>query len=247
MATSSILAVVAVWKIWKGPLWFAVALLSPFLLVEAIFLASNLLKLFSGGFVPLLIAGMMIWVMYTWVAGSRRVADVVRRDASLEEVLALLARNPPLRVHGTAVFLTSEPSVAPAALMHNLKHNHVLHERIILLTVRTAGQPRVADKDIAAIENVAPDVFRVTLTYGFMQSPNVSRGLALARQKGLPLDILKTSFFVSRRTVTWRPKRGVAHWQDILFIYLSRNATSATDFFHIPTSRVVELGDQIIA
>jgi KUP system potassium uptake protein len=245
MITSSLLAIVAIWKLWKRPLWQAIAIMAPFILVEGVFLASNLLKIFSGGFVPLLIASALILIMWTWIRGTRLVREATRRDGSLKTVLNMLAQNPPHRVRGTAVFLTADPDTAPEALMHNLKHNHILHERMIILTVRTAAQPRVDDKDIVLVEDIAPDVKRVTLTYGFMQSPNVVHGLALARARGLQLDIMKTSFFVSRRALVANAQGGLPRLQGLLYIWLTRNATVASEFFHIPASRVVELGAQL--
>ncbi len=245
MITSSVLATVAIWKIWKKPLGLAIAIMSPFILVEGVFLASNMLKLFSGGFVPLLIAGALVIVMWTWVKGSRLLRQATRSDEPLMSFLGLIARNPPHRVRGTAVFLTSEPDVAPTAMLHNLKHNQVLHERIIIACVRTAPEPRVPDDRIATIEHLSADVDRVTLTYGFMQDPNVSRGLALARAKGVQFDPLKTSFFVSRRVLSPRSGGGMPRWQDLLYISLARNATNASTFFHIPAARTVELGAQL--
>jgi len=245
MITSSLLAIVAIWKIWKRSLPVAIAIMTPFILVEGVFLASNMLKLLSGGFVPLLIAAVLMLVMWTWMRGSRLVRDVTRRDGSLRSVLELIAHDPPHRVRGTAVFLTADLDVAPEAMMHNLKHNHVLHDRIVILTVQTASEPRVSDADMVKVEDFAPDVKRVTLTFGFMQSPNIVRGLALAREKGLQIDTLKTSFFVSRRALVTNAKGGMPRWQGLLYIWLTRNSTVASEFFHIPSSRVVELGAQL--
>lgn len=245
MITSSVLAVVAIWKIWKKPLWLAIAIMSPFILVEAVFMASNMLKLFSGGFVPLLIASALVIAMWTWVKGSRLLRAATRRDESLTSFLNLIAHNPPHRVRGTAVFLTSEPDIAPTAMLHNLKHNQVLHEHILIVCVRTATEPRVPDERIVAIERLSADVDRVTLSYGFMQDPNVTRGLTLARAKGLHFDPLKTTFFVSRRSLSPRSGGGMPRWQDLLYIFLSRNSTHASAFFHIPAARTVELGAQL--
>ncbi len=245
MITSSVLAVVAIWKIWKKPLGLAIAIMSPFILVEGIFLASNMLKLFSGGFVPLLIAATLVVVMWTWMKGSRLLRQATRRDEPLSEFLKLISHSPPHRVRGAAVFLTSEPDIAPTAMLHNLKHNQILHERIIIASVRTAPEPRVSDDRIAVVEHLTHDVDRVTLTFGFMQAPNVSRGLTLARGKGLQFDPLKTSFFVSRRSLSPRSGGGMPRWQDLLYIWLARNATNASTFFHIPAARTVELGTQL--
>ena len=245
MITSSLLAVVAIWKVSKRPLWFAVALMAPFILIELAFLGSNLLKLWSGGIVPLVIAAVFMLIMWTWTRGSRLLSEQTRRDASLAQVLATLALNPPKRVRGTAVFLTADPGAAPGALLHNLKHNQVLHENVIILTIRTSPLPRAPDGHRIKIDHVKPDVHVVTLTYGFMESPNVSRGLAAARDQGLQFDIMTTSFFLSRRVLVPTAKSAMPRWQDLLFIYLARNAANATEFFHIPASRVVELGNQV--
>ena len=159
--------------------------------------------------------------------------------------MATLEISPPQRVRGTAIFLTADPNAAPTALMHNLKHNQVLHERIILVSIRTAPTPRVNDADRVTIEAVRDDIQIVTLSFGFMETPNVIRGLTLAREHGLAFDIMKTSFFLSRRALVPTEKSGMPRWQDLLFIFLARNSSSATEFFHIPTSRVVELGAQV--
>ncbi|MEQ1617927.1 MAG: potassium transporter Kup [Terricaulis sp.] len=245
MITSSLLAIIALWKISKRPLWFAVALMTPFLAIELVFAGSNLLKLFSGGIVPLLIAAGFILIMWTWLRGSALLHEQTRRDVSLAQLLATLEIAPPKRVRGTAIFLTADPRAAPSALLHNLKHNQVLHERIILLSVRTAPAPRAAEAERFAIETIRPDVYVVTLRYGFMETPNVIHGLTLARKHGLHFDIMTTSFFLSRRSLVPTAKGAMPRWQDLLFIFLARNAASATEFFHIPSARVVELGAQV--
>ena len=245
MLTSSLLAILAIWKVSKRPLWFAIALMTPFIVLELVFAASNLTKIFHGGIVPLIIAAGFILVMWTWVRGSSLLHEQTRRDVSLKQMLATLEISPPGRVRGTAIFLTADPQAAPTALLHNLKHNQVLHERIILLSVKTAPMPRVADADRVKIETVRDDIQIVTLSFGFMETPNVIRGLTLAREQGLAFDIMKTSFFLSRRALVPTEKSGMPRWQDLLFIFLARNSSSATDFFHIPTSRVVELGTQV--
>lgn len=245
MITSSVLAILAIWKVSKRPLWFAVLLMSPFIVIELIFAGSNLLKLFHGGIVPLLIAAGFFVIMWTWVRGSALLHEQTRRDVSLQQMLATLEISPPRRVRGTAIFLTADPQAAPTALMHNLKHNQVLHERIILLSIRTAPTPRVGDSERIAVEQVRDDIQIVTLSFGFMETPNVIRGLTLARERGLAFEIMTTSFFLSRRALVPTDKSGMPRWQDLLFIFLARNSSSATEFFHIPTGRVVELGAQV--
>jgi KUP system potassium uptake protein len=245
MLTSSLLAIFAIWKVSKRPLWVAIAVMMPFIILEIIFAGSNLLKLFSGGLVPLIIAAGFILIMWTWVRGSALLHEQTRRDVSLEQLLATLEISPPRRVRGTAIFLTADPQAAPGALLHNLKHNQVLHERIILLSIRTAPTPRAAEAERIKIEAVRPDIHIVTLTFGFMETPNVIRGLTAARERGLAFDIMTTSFFLSRRALVPTEKSGMPRWQDLLFIFLARNAAGATEFFHIPSARVVELGAQV--
>lgn len=245
MITSSLLAVVAVHRLQRRPIWLATAIFSPFLAVEAAFLAANLLKVAHGGYVPLLIAGALIFVMWTWTRGRRRLATAEQSDLSIADVAAMLTARPPMRARGSAIFLTTEPGKVPASLLHNLKHNQVLHEQVVLLTVKVASQPHVADEARVEVSDLAPGFRQLTLNYGYMETPNVARGLSLARAKGLKFDIMRTSFFVSRRTLIPRRGRGLGKLQDQLFIFLLRNAVRAADFFQIPPSRVVELGAQV--
>jgi KUP system potassium uptake protein len=188
----------------------------------------------------------LIIVIWTWVRGTRLLAETVRRDEPLAKLFETLSHHPPHRVRGAAIFLTGDPDVAPAALMHNLKHNQVLHEQIIILTVKTVNAPRAPESERVKVEDYMPDVKRVTLTFGFMETPNVVKALTEARKHGLKFDIMKTSFFLSRRTIVPSEKSGMPLWQDHLFIFLARNATNATDFFHIPSGRAVELGNQVM-
>ena len=245
MITSSILVVVAVRRIWNKSLWLAALIVAPFLLVEGVFLASNLLKVPSGGYVPLLIAAGLMIVMWTWVRGTKILLARTRKDVSTRDVFKGLEVNPPHTVKGTAVFLTADPDAAPTALLHNLKHNKVLHEHNVILNVRTAQVPYVPDEKKVEIVEMFPNLDRMTLTFGYMETPNVTRGLSLAKKCGLSFDIMHTSFFLSRRSLLADGKWGMPLWQDHLFIFLSRNATNATEFFRIPTSRVVEMGSQM--
>lgn len=246
MIVSTVLVFFAIWKLWKRPAWLAALICVPFLLIELTFFSSNLLKVWSGGFVPILLAIGLVVIMWTWVRGTRLLAETVRRDEPLAKLFETLSHHPPHRVRGAAIFLTGDPDVVPAALMHNLKHNQVLHEQIIILTVNTINAPRAPDSERVRIVDFLPDVKRVTLTFGFMETPNVVKALTEARKIGLKFDIMKTSFFLSRRTIVPSEKSGMPLWQDHLFIFLARNATNATDFFHIPSGRAVELGHQVM-
>jgi KUP system potassium uptake protein len=246
MVVTTCLAFIALWKLWKLPVQLAALLCIPFVFIEGVFLTSNLTKVWSGGFVPLVLALGLVLVMWTWARGTRILAETVRRDEPLAKLFETLSHHPPHRVRGTAIFLTGDPDTAPAALMHNLKHNQVLHEQIIVLTVKTLSTPRAQDNERVKIVDFMPDVKRVTLTFGFMETPNVVKALTEARKHGLKFDIMKTSFFLSRRTIVPSEKSGMPLWQDHLFIFLARNATNATDFFHIPSGRAVELGNQVM-
>ena len=246
MIMSSCLAFLILWRLWKWPPVLACLTILPFISLELVFLASNLTKFVEGGFVPLVLALGLVAIMWTWVRGTRLLAETVRRDEPLAKLFETLSHHPPHRVRGAAIFLTGDPDVAPAALMHNLKHNQVLHEQIIILTVKTINAPRARDTERVKVEDFMPDVKRVQLTFGFMETPNVVKALTEARKHGLKFDIMKTSFFLSRRTIVPSEKSGMPLWQDHLFIFLARNATNATDFFHIPSGRAVELGNQVM-
>ncbi|MCO5079944.1 MULTISPECIES: potassium transporter Kup [unclassified Chelatococcus] len=246
MVVDGILAIVFIWKGWRWAFIAASALMAPFLTIDLAFFSANLLKLFSGGFVPLMMAAVLILIMWTWVRGSAILFAKTRKtDVPLTELIAMLEKSPPHRVRGTAVFLTSDPDTAPASLLHNLKHNKVLHEKNVVLTVRTADTPRVGNAERVAMERVTDSFWRIEMKFGYMEMPNVPRGLAILRKLGFKFDIMSTSFFLSRRSIRPAAQSGMPLWQDKLFIALARNASDATDFFQIPTGRVVEVGTQV--
>ena len=157
----------------------------------------------------------------------------------------MLEKSKPTRVPGTAVFMTGNPAVAPSALMHNLKHNKVLHDKNIILTIETAETPRVSDENRIRIEPVNDDFKKIIVSFGFMESPNLPRALGLCRRLGLKFDIMATSFFLGRRSIVPSAQSGMPLWQDKLFIFLMKNAANPTDFYKIPPGRVVELGTQV--
>ena len=246
MVVTTCLSYVVVRRMWKWNLASSLLLITPLVSLDATFLFANALKIASGGWFPLLMASLLFMVMATWVKGSQILADKTRRDSvPLADLIEMLRARQPHRVPGTAIFLTSDPDVAPVALMHNLKHNKVLHEKNIILTVRTAETPRVGEAERIRIENVSDDFRKLVLTYGFMESPNVPKALGLCRKHGLKFDIMATSFFLGRRSVVPSSQSGMPLWQDKIYIYLMRNAANPTDFFRIPPGRVVELGAQV--
>ena len=246
MVVTTLLACVVISISWGwGPLKTGLVMI-PLLLIDLTFLSSNLVKLLDGGYVPLVIAGVFFVLMWTWVKGTRILFEKTRKiDVPFLELVQMLEKSPPHRVKGTAVFLTSDPDTAPAALLHNLKHNKVLHEKNVILTVNSADVPRVEDEDRVAIEHVGDSFWRIRLSYGYMETPNIPRGLAILRRQGFKFDIMATSFFLSRRSIRPASQSGMPLWQDRLFIGLAKSASDATDFFQIPTGRVVEVGTQV--
>jgi KUP system potassium uptake protein len=245
MVVTTSLAFVVVWKAWRWPLPLAVLFIAPFLAVDAAFLLANLLKILDGGYVPILIAAGVILAMWTWVRGMRLILHKTHTGMPLIDLIRHLERSPPIRVPNTAIYLTSDAEIVPTALLHNLKHNMVLHEHNIVMNVRTAPIPRVDDEERLQLEGLSPDFSRMILTYGYMETPNIPKALLLARRLGLKFDIMKTSFFVGRRTIKPTAKSGMPGWQENLFLSIARQASNASDFFKIPSGRVVELGTQV--
>ncbi|HUZ90780.1 MAG TPA: potassium transporter Kup [Methylocella sp.] len=246
MVATTGLAFLVVWKCWHWPVWLAALFVSGFLAIDLAFLAANLMKIIEGGWVPLLLGGCAMVVMWTWVRGTRLLTQKLRRDTiPTPDLIRMLEKSKPMRVAGTAIFLTSSPEIAPSALMHNLKHNKVLHERVWILSVVTEDTPRVPASQRFQIDKLSEDFTRVVLHYGYMQSPRVPAALASLRKAGLKFDIMTTSFFLGRYTIKPAPNSDMPLWQDRLFIALARQAANATDFFSIPSDRVVELGAQV--
>ena len=246
MVVTSMLAFVAIWKVWKWSAVSAACLIGPFLLIDLTFLGANALKIFEGGWMPLALGSMVMLVMYTWRRGSRILAAKTRRlELPLADLVKMLERKPPVRVPGTAVFLTSDPQSAPTALMHSLKHYKVLHERNAILTIESDPLPRVDPADRVRIEAISATFSRILLRFGFMETPNVPQALAIARKLGWHFDIMSTTFFLSRRTLRPAEASTMPRWQDHLFIALARTANDATDYFQVPTERVVEVGTQV--
>jgi KUP system potassium uptake protein len=246
MVVTAMMAFIVIWRVWRWPVFGAAALMAPFLFVDLTFLSANMLKIVEGGWVPLALGILVIVVMYTWRRGSRMLFEKTRhQEMPLESLVANLEKKPPVRVPGTAVFLTSDPASAPTALLHSLKHYKVLHEKNVILTIETADTPRVDPAERVRIEPVGKTFSRVVLRFGFMETPNVPKALAIARKHGWQFDIMATSFFLSRRLLKPAAKSGMPRWQDRLFIGLTRAANDATDYFQIPTGRVVEVGTQV--
>jgi KUP system potassium uptake protein len=246
MVVDGILGLLVVWKLWHWKLWQAVALAAPLVFVDGVFFAANLPKIFDGAWAPLAFGASMVLLILTWRRGTGILIQKIRRtEVPLDTLVRSLQRKPPHVVPGTAVFLTSDPDSAPTALLHNLKHNKILHEHNVILTIRTADTPRVFDEERVQMTQVSPQFSKVTLRFGYMESPNVPKALVIARKLGWHFDIMSTSFFLSRRSLKPAAHSGMPRWQDRLFIMLAKSASDATDFFQIPTGRVVEVGTQV--
>jgi KUP system potassium uptake protein len=246
MVVTAMMGFVVIWRVWRWSPIAAAALIAPFLFLDLTFLAANLLKVFEGGWVPLALGAVVMLLMYTWRRGSRLLFEKSRKlEFPLADLVAMLERRPPQRVPGTAVFLTSDPASAPTALMHSLKHYKVLHEKNVILTIQTAPTPRIDPAERVRLEQISETFSKVTLRFGFMESPNVPKALAIARKLGWQFDIMSTSFFLSRRALKPAAHSGMPRWQDHLFIALTRSANDATDYFQIPSGRVVEVGTQV--
>ena len=246
MVVTGMMGFVVIWRVWKWSPFAAAALIAPFLFLDLTFLAANLLKVLEGGWVPLALGAVVMLLMYTWRRGSRLLFEKSRKlEFPLADLVAMLEKRPPQRVSGTAVFLTSDPISAPTALMHSLKHYKVLHEKNVILTIETAPTPRIDPVERVRLEEISKTFTKVTLRFGFMESPNVPKALAIARKLGWQFDIMSTSFFLSRRALKPAAHSGMPRWQDHLFIALSRTANDATDYFQIPSGRVVEVGTQV--
>ncbi len=246
MVADGIMGFVVIWKLWNWRAATAAAVIVPFVVVDMTFFSANLLKLFEGAWVPLLFGLMMAIVIWTWRRGASILTMKTRRiEVPLTDLIKSLEKRPPHIVKGTAVFLTSDPSFVPTALLHNLKHNKVLHEHNVILTIETTQTPRVDPAERVRMENISDKFATVRLRFGFMESPNVPKALVIARKLGWQFDIMATSFFVSRRSLKPSAQSGMPQWQDHLFIALTRSANDATDYFQIPTGRVVEIGTQV--
>ncbi|HZP74884.1 MAG TPA: potassium transporter Kup [Pseudolabrys sp.] len=246
MVVTGMMAFVVIWRVWRWSPLAAAALITPFLLIDLTFLTANLLKVVEGGWMPLALGACVMTIMYTWRRGTRLLFDKTRKqEIPLDTLVHSLEKKPPARVPGTAVFFTSDPASAPTALLHSLKHYKVLHEKNVILTVETADTPRVPQSERVRMEPVGQTFSRVVLRYGFMETPNVPKALGIARKLGWHFDIMSTSFFLSRRALKPAQHSGMPRWQDRLFIGLTRMANDATDYFQIPTGRVVEVGTQV--
>ncbi|ENS11607.1 potassium transporter Kup [Brucella abortus] len=246
MLVTTVLLYIAMTRIWNWRVSRALPIILGFLVIDMLFFSANIIKVHEGGWASIGIATVLVLIMWTWVRGTRHLFQKTRKaEVPLDLIVEQMAKRPPTIVPGTAVFLTGDPKSAPTALMHSLKHYKVLHENNVILTVVTASKPWVASADRARVSQYNERFMLVTLTFGYMQQPNIPRALGLCRRLGWKFDIMTTSFFLSRRSLKASVHSGMPLWQDKLFILLARTASDATEYFQIPTGRVVEIGTQV--
>jgi KUP system potassium uptake protein len=246
MTVTVCLAFVAIRKFWNWSVFLTMALVAPFFIIDAAFLAANLLGIAASGWISLAVVAAVSIVMFTWQRGTRLLSEKTQRDkVPLDRLVTMLERKPPVRVGGTAVFLTSDQEMAPDALLNVLKHFRVMHQENVILKVVIAQTPRVNIADRVEMGPVGASFSRVTLQFGYLESPNIPRALAIARKLGWQFDIMSTSFFLSRRLLTEATRSGMPPWQARLFVALWGNIKAdAASYFHIPSERLIEIGIQ---
>jgi KUP system potassium uptake protein len=232
-------------RVWNWPLLVAIPVITVFLLFDSAYFASNVTKIPDGGWFPLLVGLVAFTLLTTWAKGRQLMIARLRESAMPIKIFIESAANSASRVPGTAVFMTSTPDGVPHALLHNLKHNKVLHERVILLTVKIADEPYVEDEKRMKIEDLGKGFHRMVIKYGFMQDADVPSALKQVSACGAQFKMMDTSFFLARQTLLPSAKPGMMIWREKLFAWMLRNAESAMEFFRLPTNRVVELGSQV--
>ena len=245
MFIDTILLAAVLISLWKWPLWKALPLVLAFIVVDVAYLGANLIKVPDGGWVPLAIGLFIFTLLTTWSKGRSLMRANMAEGSIPVEVFAKSAHSSAARVPGTAVFMASTNKGVPSALLHNIKHNKVLHERVVILTVDIQDLPFVDPAERYAVKDMGNGFYRLTLKYGFLEETDVPAALKDYRMCGEPFEMMKTSFFLSRQTLLPSAKPGMAIWRERLFSWMLRNAASAMEFFRLPTNRVVELGSQV--
>ena len=243
--TALLLHVIAVER-WRWPWPVALAVTTTFLVIDFSFFAANLLKVFQGGWLPIAIGILLFTLMTTWKTGRRLVAErLTARAFPLEAFVTAVRTAPPTRVSGTAIFMTAQPTGTPAALVHNLRYNKMLHEHVVVLTVATVPTPTVPQDQRVNVRSMGANVYNARIQYGFMEDPDVPEVLGHLRHAGVPIDTHDVTFFLGRETIVVGHRTGMATWREKLFVLMARNAVRATAFFKLPPERVVELGVQV--
>lgn len=248
MLCGTILITVLAYGVWRWPLWKIILFATPFLILDFIFVASTSLKIISGGWVPIMIGAVLFTILMTWKDGRELVFNRLQRDSIPIDLFikSVNSGSETKFVPGDAIFLTGTPNIVPHAMLHNIKHNKVLHERNIIVTVITKDIPYVVQEDRVAVEQLDERFYRITIYYGFKDKPSITPALKQAYDElDFDFDLMQVSFFISRERIIHTVGDGMAPWREKLFISLQRNTSPVSDFYQIPTNRVVELGSQI--
>jgi KUP system potassium uptake protein len=246
MLITTVLALIVARRMWNWSRWAVGLVGTVFITIDLAFFSANALKIAHGGWFPLVLGAIVFTMLATWRRGRELVMREIRQGGlALEPFIASIVAHPPLRVPGTAVFLTANQAGVPHALLHNLKHNKVLHERNVILTVETVDTPVAEPDERIEVEPLGDKFFRATLRFGFVEDPDVPRMLAGINECGLPFDMMDTTFFLSRESIVATDRPGMALWRDRIFAFMQRNAIPATAFFQIPGNRLIELGTQV--
>jgi KUP system potassium uptake protein len=246
MVTTAILAFVVVHYKWKWPLIISVLVIAPLFLIDFAFLSSNMVKLFEGGFLPVMLSAVVLLLMRTWVRGSKFIGEqMYHHNTTIEKLIEGIATNSCHVMEGTAIFLTSSTEYAPSALLQNMKHNKIIHEQNILLTIKFESKPYIDDEKRIELHKVDDKFIRVAVAFGYMEIPDIMRTIPLMQALGLSFDVKKSSFFISRRNIVPSKEFGMPVWRDRIYINMANNASDAADYFNLPLDRVVELGVQV--
>jgi KUP system potassium uptake protein len=245
MFIDTLLLAAVLTALWRWPLWKALPLIAVFLIVDVAYFGANLIKVPQGGWVPLAIGFVIFTLLTTWARGRKLMRERMSESALPLEIFAKSAKNSAVRVPGTAIFMASTTAGVPSALLHNIKHNKVLHERVVILTINIADVPFVGPHKRCEMTDLGDGFYRAVLHYGFMEETDVPQGLKTMERCGGEFDMMHTSFFLSRQTLIASDHPGMSIWREKVFAWMLRNAASAMDFFKLPTNRVVELGSQL--
>ncbi|MDO9420178.1 MAG: potassium transporter Kup [Herminiimonas sp.] len=246
MLVTTILTFFVIRYRWHYNLLLCIAATGFFLIIDVAYFSANMLKIFHGGWFPLLLGAFLFTMMLTWKRGRELVFENLQKHAiPLDDFLASLFISPPVRVPGTAIFLRGESDGVPHAMLHNLSHNKVLHERVVFLTVLMQEVPYVPEEDQVRVEVLGNECYQMNVTYGFKNVPDIPAALYLAQDQGLEFEMMETSFFIARQTVVANPVRGMALWREHIFVAMSRHARGAADYYQIPSNRVIELGTKV--
>lgn len=245
MLIDTCLLAVLVFTLWKWKWWYAVPLLSLFFIVDGAYFAANLTKVPQGGWFPLMVGGFAFLLLTTWAKGRKIMRENMAEAAMPIEIFTKSAKNSATRVPGTAIFMASNSVGVPSALLHNIKHNKIIHERVVVLTVNIEDVPYVEFEDRIEVKDLGDGFYRLILNYGFMQETDVPAALKKVKECGMDFDMMTTSFFLSRQTLLPSEKPKMMIWREKIFAWMLRNAATAMEFFKLPSNRVVELGSQM--